>query len=162
YLPGGYPELYLKELSENSSMLEDMKEKIGKGLPTVAECGGFLYLGKTLSDTEGNAYPMVGLFDGEASNTGKLVRFGYCTITAREDSMLLKKGESVPVHEFHYWDSTDNGDAFSAVKPSGRSWQCGFATDSLYAGFPHLYMLSYPVMAERFIDKAREYRRKNI
>ena len=162
YLPGGYPELYLKELSENSSMLEDMKEKIGGGLPTVAECGGFLYLGKTLSDTEGNAYPMVGLLDGEASNTGKLVRFGYCTITAREDSMLLKKGESVPVHEFHYWDSTDNGEAFSAVKPSGRSWKCGFATDTLYAGFPHLDMLSHPVMAERFIDKAREYRRKNI
>ncbi|MBO4360541.1 MAG: cobyrinate a,c-diamide synthase [Eubacteriaceae bacterium] len=160
YLPGGYPELYAGQLSENKSMLEDMKQKISSGLPTVAECGGFLYLGKSLTDPDGTSYPMVGLLGGEAANAGKLVRFGYCTITAGEDSLLLKKGESVPVHEFHYWDSTDNGEAFSAAKPSGRSWKCGFATDTLYAGFPHLYMLSHPVMAERFTDKAREYGRK--
>ena len=116
-----------------------------------------MYLSRELTDPDGNVWPMVGLLPGSARNTGKLVRFGYCAITAKEDSMLLKKGESLRVHEFHYWDSTDNGTAFRAEKQSGRSWECGFATDSFYAGFPHIYMLSYPQSAERFVARAREY-----
>ena len=159
YLPGGYPELYADRLFLNAKMREDIREKIASGIPTLAECGGFLYLSKYLSDDSDREWEMAGVLPGKAENTGKLVRFGYCTITAKEDGLLFKKGESVKAHEFHYWDSTENGSSFTAVKPSGRSWECGFSTDSLYAGFPHLYLPSAPQAAMRFVDKAEEYRR---
>ena len=61
YLPGGYPELHAKELSENTSLLREIKQKIESGLPTAAECGGFLYLGQSLTDAEGQSWPMAGV-----------------------------------------------------------------------------------------------------
>lgn len=158
YIPGGYPELYAEELEKNESMRESIAKSIRSGMPVVAECGGFLYLGKRLADREGNYHDMAGVLPGEAKNGGKLVRFGYAELTSKVDGMLLKKGESVPVHEFHYWDSTDNGDSLVARKTlSGREWSCGFSGETVYAGFPHLYMAGHPVMAARFTDACRKY-----
>ena len=155
YLPGGYPELYAKQLSENTSMLESVRNAIAAGLPTVAECGGFLYLGKTLADEEQNVWPMVGALPGEGFPAGKLVRFGYHNLIAKSDSLLFRTGERVPIHEFHYWDSTANGDALDTEKPTtGRKGVCGFTTPTLYAGFPHLYLGGQPKMVERFVCKA--------
>lgn len=158
YLPGGYPELYAQTLAENVSMRQAIKEAIQAGLPTVAECGGFLYLGQSLQNENGTAYPMVGALPGHGVKKDKLVRFGYATMTAQTDSLLFAKGQQIPVHEFHYWDSTENGDAFFAQKPiSARSWSCGFANPSLYAGFPHLYFWSNPKCAARFVQAAVQY-----
>ena len=160
YLPGGYPELHARRLAENTAMQEAVRAAVESGLPTVAECGGFLYLGKTLQDDAGNPWPMAGVLPGDGLRTERLVRFGYSQLTAQEDSMLLRKGERIPVHEFHYWDSTDNGDAFSAEKPlTGKRWECGFAGEHLYAAFPHLYFAGNPVLAERFVDCAAEYQK---
>lgn len=139
YLPGGYPELCAKALSENTEMLLRIKTAIKNSLPTVAECGGFLYLGQTLEDVNGDKYRMAGVLPGEGFKVGHLVRFGYATLTAKENSMLLKKDELLPVHEFHHWDSTENGIACTATKPNGRTWDCAFANEHFYAGFPHLY-----------------------
>ena len=115
-----------------------------RGLPTVAECGGFLYLGRTLQDADGTPRPMAGVLPGQGFKVGRLVRFGYARLTARADSMLFRAGETLPVHEFHHWDSTENGDAFTAAKANGRQWACGFANTRLYAGFPHLYWAGTP------------------
>lgn len=120
YLPGGYPELHARELSENTSLLREIKRKIESGLPTAAECGGFLYLGQSLTDAEGQSWPMVGVLPGEAKDAGRLVRFGYATLSADSDSMLFRAGESFPIHEFHHWDSTANGTALAAKKAGGR------------------------------------------
>ena len=81
-LGGGYPELYAKELSENQNMKKSVKEAIAGGMPCLAECGGFLYLHKTLEDENGTAWPMVGMIEGDAFRTTKLNRFGYVTLTA--------------------------------------------------------------------------------
>ena len=163
YLPGGYPELYAKALSENRPMRRSIKEAVENGLPTVAECGGFLYLGQELEDTLGVSYPMAGVLPGKGVRKEKLVRFGYASLTAKEDSLLFRKGEEIPIHEFHYWDSTENGDAFLAKKPlKNRSWVCGFATSTLYAAFPHLYFLGHPELARRFVKKAESYQETNL
>ena len=159
YLPGGYPELHAKELSENTSLLREIKQKIESGLPTAAECGGFLYLGQSLTDAEGQSWPMVGVLPGEAKDTGRLVRFGYATLSADSDSMLFRAGESFPIHEFHHWDSTANGVALAAKKPvGGAEWRCGFVNEHFYAGFPHLYWAGTP-LPQRFAAAAENYRR---
>lgn len=159
YLPGGYPELYARELSQNVSMLESVRTAVVSGLPTVAECGGFLYLGQTLEGEDGKIHPMAGVLPGTGEKKDRLVRFGYAELTAKQDSLLLHAGETVPIHEFHYWDSTDNGADFTACKPlTGRSWECGFASPTLYAAFPHLSFAGNPDLARRFAIAARAYR----
>ena len=101
---------------------------------------------------------MAGALPGAGVRRQKLVRFGYAQLTARADSLLLRTGETVPVHEFHYWDSTENGAAFNAQKPAtGRSWTCGFAGPALYAAFPHLYFAGRPQLAERFVRAAAAF-----
>ena len=159
YLPGGYPELHAKELSENTSLLREIKQKIESGLPTAAECGGFLYLGQSLTDAEGQSWPMTGVLPGEAKDAGRLVRFGYAALSADSDSMLFRAGESFPIHEFHHWDSTANGTALAAKKPvGGAAWRCGFVNEHFYAGFPHLYWAGTP-LPQRFAAAAENYRR---
>ena len=159
YLPGGYPELHAKELSENTSLLREIKQKIESGLPTAAECGGFLYLGQSLTDAEGQSWPMAGVLPGEAKDAGRLVRFGYAALSADSDSLLFRAGESFPIHEFHHWDSTANGTAFAAKKPvGGAAWRCGFVNEHFYAGFPHLYWAGTP-LPQRFAAAAENYRR---
>ena len=159
YLPGGYPELHARELSENTSLLREIKQKIESGLPTAAECGGFLYLGQSLTDAEGQSWPMVGVLPGEAKDAGRLVRFGYAALSADSDSMLFRAGESFPIHEFHHWDSTANGTALAAKKPvGGAEWRCGFVNEHFYAGFPHLYWAGTP-LPQRFAAAAENYRR---
>ncbi|MBS5310563.1 MAG: cobyrinate a,c-diamide synthase [Faecalibacterium prausnitzii] len=159
YLPGGYPELHARELSENTSLLREIKRKIEFGLPTVAECGGFLYLGQSLTDAEGQSWPMAGVLPGEAKDAGRLVRFGYAALSAESDSMLFRAGESFPIHEFHHWDSTVNGTALAAKKPvGGAAWRCGFVNEHFYAGFPHLYWEGTP-LPQRFAAAAENYRR---
>ena len=159
YLPGGYPELHAKELSENTSLLREIKQKIESGLPTAAECGGFLYLGQSLTDAEGQSWPMAGVLPGEAKDAGRLVRFGYAALSADSDSLLFRAGESFPIHEFHHWDSTANGTALAAKKPvGGAAWRCGFVNEHFYAGFPHLYWAGTP-LPQRFAAAAENYRR---
>lgn len=159
YLGGGYPELHAERLSANESLRKEMGTAIAAGLPTVAECGGFMYLHESLEDPEGSSWPMVGAVPGRSFGLGRLGRFGYVTLTARRDGLLAAVGQSLPAHEFHYWDSDRPGDAFCARKPqSPREWDCVVATPTLYAGYPHLYLPSCPEAARRFVDACASYR----
>lgn len=161
YLPGGYPELYAAELAANAPMRAAIKAAVENGLPTAAECGGFLYLGQTLEDADGTPHLMAGVLPWQGVKTGRLVRFGYATLTAQADSMLFAAGEQFPAHEFHHWDSTQNGTALTAAKANGRQWACGFANAHLYAGFPHLYWAGTP-LAQRFVAAAERYKREEL
>ena len=125
YLPGGYPELYARPLSENKTMRDAIRDAVNGGLPTV----------------------------------GRLVRFGYADMTAKADSLLFHAGEHLYIHEFHHWDSTDNGSGFSVWKSEKVQWKCGFASMSLYAGFPHLYWAGTP-LPRRFVSGAKFYQRQ--
>ena len=99
---------------------------------------------------------MVGFLPGRCFDAGKLSRFGYVTLTAERDNLLCRAGGSIPAHEFHHWDAEQTGDAFTAAKPSGRSWPCVFATDTLYAGYPHFHFYANPSFAVRFLDACRK------
>ena len=160
YLGGGYPELYAAQLAQKTGMRNAIGRAVASGLPTVAECGGFLYLQAALQNAAGEGYPMVGLFPGEGYSTGQLRRFGYLTLTGDRDSLLFRAGEAIPAHEFHYWDTTANGEELTAVKPSGRSWRFGYTSESMYAAFPHLHFGGETPMAERFVAMATFYRKR--
>ncbi len=151
-LPGGYPELHARALSENESMRRSVREAIQNGLPCLAECGGFLYLHRELEDMEGRSWPMAGVLDARAYRTPRLGRFGYITLTAKADTAFLPAGEIVRGHEFHYFESESCGDALRAQKPTGsRGWDCGHSRGNLLMGFPHLYYPSDPQLIERFL-----------
>ncbi|WP_349947798.1 cobyrinate a,c-diamide synthase [Lacrimispora sp. BS-2] len=158
-LGGGYPELYCRELSENESMLRDIRQASERGLPILAECGGFLYLHDQLETKDHETYPMAGIIHGKAFWAERLLRFGYIETFPKADTPFLKKGESIRGHEFHYWDSTNNGDCMEAKKPGGRkSWDCVHGKGNLLAGFPHFYYPSNPALPKRFVEACRELR----
>ena len=106
-LSGGYPELNGEALEENQEMCTRIREAIRDGMPCLAECGGFMYLHQEMEDMEGKQRRVCGVIPGKAYRTPKLNRFGYITLTEKQDSGL---GE-IPAHEFHYFDSTDCGEA---------------------------------------------------
>lgn len=156
-LGGGYPELYAGQLSENISMRTAIRETVTSGLPTVAECGGFLYLHKTLTDREGHSYPMAGVLPGKCFDTGRLVRFGYIELEENAGH-FLPSGGRIRAHEFHYYDSEDNGADCTAYKPTtGRNYPCIHAGENHWYGFPHLYYPSCPEFAQRFVEKAKKF-----
>lgn len=156
-LSGGYPELHAKALSENTSMRTCVCRAIRGGLPCIAECGGFLYLHKSLEGADGKEYPLAGVLDARAYRREKLTRFGYVTLEALENQMLLETGMEIRGHEFHYWESESCGGSMRAKKPlRKRNWECVHGSGSLYAGFPHLFFYSNPIAAWNFLRKCEE------
>ena len=123
-----------------------------------AECGGFLYLLEQITCRDGERWPLVGVLPGESYPTDSLQRFGYLSLIAETDSLLFRAGESPPAHEFHYWEASQPGDGLCAVKPSGKTWRCAYATPSLYAGFPHLHLAGELPLARRFVEAAFHYK----
>ncbi len=157
YIGGGYPELYTAQLAENQTLRTELKKRIANGLPTIAECGGFMYLGTEITNEKGS-FPMVGVIPGRAELTSRLQNFGYVTLTAKSDNLLCTAGQTIPAHEFHYSKSEFPGSDFSAQKPNGKCWDCGFASRTLYAGYPHLYFRSIPIFIRRFLETCTEMR----
>jgi cobyrinic acid a,c-diamide synthase len=154
YLPGGYPELHLQALSDNFSMRRAVRDAVLGGMPTVAECGGFMYL-----HDEIDGYAMAGVIVGTARMTKSLRRFGYFTMTAREENMLCRRGDVLRAHEFHYSQSDNEGDAFALAKPdrAGGDVLTAHASDTLYAGYQHLNFSGNPAAARRFVRACEKY-----
>ena len=151
WLSGGYPELYAKELSSNTSMLNSIKE--AKNIPIIAECGGFIYLHESFENNNGEVFKGVGLIEAKAFKTQKLVRFGYIEIEAKSDSFLMKKNQKIRSHEFHYYDSTNNGEYTHAVKANkSKEWNCINAYENIFAGFPHIYLRGYEFLVENLVE----------
>lgn len=154
-LSGGYPELYAAELEENKAMRESIRSVILKNIPCMAECGGFMYLHEHMGDYKNKEYDGVGVIPGGCRMLDSLQNFGYIKMTAQKDNLLCKRGESIRAHEFHYFCSDANGDAFVAEKGS-RSWRCVVAEGNLFAGFPHINFYANPEFAKNFIRKCAD------
>lgn len=154
-LGGGYPELYAEELEDNISMRKSIRGAVLQNIPCIAECGGFMYLHEHMGDFKNKEHEGVGVIPGGCRKLDTLQNFGYMTMTAQKDTLLCLRGESIRAHEFHYFGSDSNGDAFVAEK-KGRSWQCVVAEGNLFAGFPHIDFYANPEFAKRFIRKCAD------
>ena len=168
-LGGGYPELHARELAGNARMKAQIRSCAERGMPILAECGGFMYLQEYLDLPEnkenGGRFEMCGVLAGTSRMTERLVRFGYIEIGKKEGrpgpAGYLPEGHTIRGHEFHYFDSTDNGEACTARKPGGkRSWDCIVVKEGIMAGYPHLYYRSDPAFAAGFVEKCREFAEK--
>lgn len=157
---GGYPELYAKKLSENIIMHREIKQAIEQKLPIVAECGGFMYLHSAIIDKNNIRYDMVNVIPGICFYTGKLVRFGYIEIEEKR-SYFLPENNRIKGHEFHYYDSTCQGEDALAIKPAtGKTYSCIIESESYWMGFPHLYYPSNESFVTIFIEKAKKYKNR--
>lgn len=157
-LGGGYPELYADTLSQNRTLMAQIKAALQNGLPCIAECGGFQYLCEQLEGADSKSYPMVGFLPGSSFRTPSLRRFGYVRLTAQKDNLLCKKGEGFAAHEFHYWDSQHCGNGCIAQKPYRRSsWECVVCDENFWAGYPHLYFYANVQMAKNFLNRCNRF-----
>lgn len=159
-LGGGYPELYADKLSGNVSMRKEVKKAFDSGMPVVAECGGFMYLHSAITDKNGISYDFAGVIPAVCSYKGKAVRFGYIEVKEKHGN-FIPDSEVIRGHEFHYYDSTNNGDDCLAVKPSTKkTYPCVIEGENYWLGFAHLYYPSNPAFAESFVNKAAIYNRR--
>ncbi|MBU3190334.1 cobyrinate a,c-diamide synthase [Clostridium bowmanii] len=146
YLGGGYPEVFIRELSQNTSMLDSIKATLNNGLHCYAECGGLMYLtqGELLKGEDEISHKAVGFFDGDYTLTKTLQNFGYAEIKVGVENNILPKNMSINCHEFH--KSTVNleeekiFDLFKQVYDgSQRNWQCGYLKKNTLAGYGHVH-----------------------
>jgi len=160
-LGGGYPELYCKELSNNRKLVKEIRNFATRGGPVYAECGGFMYLTKSITDLDGVTYPMVGIFPLKTIMSTKLESLGYREITTTSPTVLGPTTTRVRGHEFHYsyleGDTTLAEDAYEVAdrKGQGRIPQ-GFLMRNTLGSYIHLHWGSNTLVARNFVRYCRE------
>ena len=163
YIGGGFPELYAAALVENKPMRQEIKTTAEGGMPVYAECGGLMYLGRSIRDLEGNEYPMVGAIPVSSQIDSPRLSLGYRTVQALGDGPLLCQGEIVRGHEFHWSVLNKEANTLNAycVIDKGK-YREGFHKMNLLASYVHLHLGSLPHMASRFIENCRKFRRERL
>lgn len=165
---GGFPEMFAKELSGNQSMQRSIYELAEKGLPIYAECGGLMYLTKSLKDFSENVFNMVGLIPAVCQMHDKLQTVGYIEAEALNDSILCRKGTTIHGHEFHFSSMSIDENlenifpwAFKFTKlRTGKMYYGGYATDNILASYLHLHFAGNINLAKQFIEKCYNYIQK--
>lgn len=147
YAGGGFPEAYAGALGDNRPLVASVRESLERGMATWAECGGLLWLCRSLDGVE-----MIGAIEAEARMTESLT-IGYRTAVTQVSTPLGAVGTTLRGHEFHR----------SAVEPSGEALQltsrfgtgtAGFASPRLFASYLHQHLAAAPAVAERFVAAA--------
>lgn len=160
YIGGGFPELYARELAENSHMRHAIRDASQSGMPVYAECGGMMYLGHSTGDFEGSFYEMAGIFPFVTRIGNPKLSLGYRTVTALQDGPLLSRGETVNGHEFHWSVLDTSSEETNAYQLTGRENRIeGFQKRNTLASYIHLHMGSNPGMAQHMIQTCRCFTR---
>jgi len=162
YFGGGYPELYARELSENTALVEQVRAFARSGGHVYAECGGLLYLSQQLSTRDGSVYPLLGIVPLGMEMTGQLVDFGYVTVTFTQNCLLGPEGISIRGHSFHYSRICSSSEVATSYQVefslSGKQQREGFTCGSVLASYIHLHFRANPVVAQHFAAALRRAR----
>jgi cobyrinic acid a,c-diamide synthase len=156
YLGGGFPELFAEQLAANVPMVAALRDAAGRGLPLYAECGGYMYAGESLTDAEGRAHAMLGLLPFASRMDRARMTLGYREARALRDGPLVRAGQSVRAHEFH-WSISDppaDGQAAWSVAIDGsheRRFE-GMARGSVWGSYLHVHPAADPSLAPRLVE----------
>lgn len=161
WLGGGYPELHAQRLSANTTMLASLRAAHQRGVAIYAECGGLMYLGTTLTDTQGDVYAMADIIPGHSTMGKRLTRFGYCEAQACQPTLLAESGETVRGHEFHYSDFAPEIPAVMACRKVRdgviqQQWQGGWQVANTFASYLHVHFAQRPMMLTHWLAAARK------
>lgn len=166
YLGGGFPEEFAAVIAGNERFLEGLREAARSQMPLFAECGGYMVLAETLTDREGQTYTMAGIIPAQVQMQKKRAALGYREASAVQDSFLLKQGEVLRGHEFHYSTMTyrEEGAIPYAYETKGLrgSKQEGYALGNIVAGYTHVHFGSDPQAAQRWVEHCRLYREQRV
>jgi cobyrinic acid a,c-diamide synthase len=161
YIGGGFPEEFAERLAAEEGVRASVRSRIEEGIPTLAECGGFMFLTEQIVDTTGNEFPMVGMIPGKVNMQTKLAALGYREATGVEGNFLLPLGEEARGHEFHYstFQAKEGADVKAAFQSKGRlgTKADGYLTGNLVAGYTHLHFASNPNMVKEWIHACKQY-----
>ncbi len=136
YLPGGYPELYSRELSSNVTFIASLQAFTGK---ILAECGGMIYLSQTLTLLDGSHHDMCGLLPITVQLNKKLQSIGWQQHTF--------DGGTLQAHSFHYTSSVITDKSIintHSVTSRGQQGEAIYQTDNITASYLHWYFPSSP------------------
>ena len=161
YLGGGYPELHAATLSANRGLIDQLYKQFQEGMPIYGECGGFMYLCKTLEDLEGNKYPMVGCFEFTCRMSNRLKALGYREVILKRNTILGGHGLFARGHEFHY-SQLDTHSLESVYEVRDRAGSAknvqGFQMNRCLGSYLHLHFLSQPEAPRSFVQACQEYK----
>ncbi len=165
YIGGGFPEMFAPQLAANAALREALRHALAAGLPAYAECGGLMYLSRTLS-VAGHAYPMVGAIPGDVVMHERPVGRGYVHLCERMGHPWPRPrlpAQEIRAHEFHY-SSLDNlpADAqfaFEVKRGHGIDGRHdGILVNNLLASYTHLRTIGSCYWATRFVVFVRQHR----
>jgi cobyrinic acid a,c-diamide synthase len=156
-LPGGYPEEFMAALSQNEKFIKSVTD-FSKTKCIYAECGGMLYLSRSM-EYGGETRNMAGALAADAKMTGKLSHFGYVEGMSLSDNLLMRPGETVRAHEFHYsklGGATPNAFSVRKFARPEETWTDGYVTRDgrLLATYLHVNFYTRPESARRMLTHA--------
>ena len=160
YIGGGFPEEFVHELAENIDVKQSIRHAIEKGVPTFAECGGFMYLTEGIETTEQQIFEMVGVIPGFVEMQKRLVALGYREITGQKGNFLLSEDTKARGHEFHYSIYHPKTVVPFAYHTKGfvGTVNEGFMANNLIAGYTHIHFASCLELVDNWIKKCSKYR----
>ena len=163
---GGFPEMFARQLEDNKSLRQEIREKALSGLPIYAECGGYMYLMESLRDFDGGEHEMVGLFPCRAAMTSKLQTVGYIEACLLEDTVLGAKGSVLHGHEFHF--SVEEEQAADEERPfeftrlrNGRTYLAGHKLGQTLGSYLHLHFAGCPEQARSFVGACAAWKKSH-
>ncbi len=157
----------MERLAKNRPMAESLHRAYRTGMPIYAECGGLMYLGRTLRTAGGTGHPMAGVLPVDVEMDSQLHRFGYRQLQTLEDSILSPKGQFYRGHEFH-WSHITNQDP--TLRPAYRMSNAegdvigyeGFVGPNLLASYVHLHFGQNPLIPEKFVSHCRDFAAQSV
>ena len=166
FFGGGFPEMFLSQLSANTSMQDSIRQASEQGMPIYAECGGLMYMTEAVTDFEGHTYPMVGLVPATCEMQQTLQRVGYVSATMLEPNILGSVKDHLRGHEFHFSTMTPTQSpfpwAFELVggrKP--KAYQGGYAHKNILASYLHINFSGSEDAARCFVDSCERYSKQS-
>lgn len=158
YIGGGFPEEFAERLAADEAVKQSVREFITSGKPTLAECGGYMYLTDAIVRTDGSSYPMVGVVPGHVRMQTKFAALGYREVKGSAGNFLLGDGQQARGHEFHYSTYTNEQPVQHAFTTKGMRGEKteGCVIGNLVAGYTHIHFASAPEIVERWIGKCLE------